>query len=107
MSGLYIPTLHSTSSLKKFVQGVQEETRTVAIGWDSAAALCAQEWNALPIDRSRFGRNPGDLVARHLRYMAKLARTIGKTTGLLEEDYHKLIVVPMRARTVHRWDVDK
>jgi hypothetical protein len=107
MPTLTVPDLDCSSKLDRFVRTVQDETSAIAIGWDNLAASCAVQWDQLPIDRNRFGRSPGTVVARHLRYMAKLARQTGVAAGMLWIDYNRYIVVPLKAASAPRWDVNR
>lgn len=101
------PTLVGPRSLENFCIATRSECLVLATGWDSSAAQMAMELNALPIDHSRFGRNPGTLVARHLRYMAKLARQTSVAAGMLWIDHEQHISIPLKAASASKWDMNK
>lgn len=104
---LVIPDLAGPRTLERFCIATRSECLVLATGWDSAAARMAMELNALPIDHARFGRTPGTVVARHLRYMAKLARQTSVAAGLMWVDHEQHISIPLRASSASKWDMNK
>jgi hypothetical protein len=104
-SGIYVPDLHSTDELRAWTRGWVEGCRAIDVGLGIVATKCAAQWNDLPIDHSRFGRAPGTIVARHIRYMADLARQSGIAAGMLWQDYNTRIVTPLQVKSAPKWKV--
>jgi hypothetical protein len=99
-SGLIIPELTTTSSVRRFASTMGERGMREAVALETCAAYCAREWDALPgVNTPQFGRNGGTRTARHLRYMAKLDRQMAKAADQLWADYNALVYGPWRRAT--------
>jgi hypothetical protein len=106
-SGLIIPTLVNTSSVRRFCSMMGDRGMREAVAFDTQAAYCSQEWDNLPgVAMSRVGRNGGTRAARHLRYMARLDRQMSKAADALWADYNALVLAPwkMALNSVSKFD---
>jgi hypothetical protein len=104
---LLTPNLDGTAKMRQFINSTQEGARELATSWSSLADICAMDWDALPIDRGRFGPSPGKRAARQLHYMSRLMWRTHDAAGLLWADYNALIVNPMNARQARpKWNVN-
>lgn len=107
-SGIIIPDLRSTSDLRQFCRAVDDRCSREATAWENAALICASNWDALAINRSRFGASPGTRATRHLRYMVGLQRQICKASDFLWQDYNRLVYIPWRqSQAPTRFDPSK
>lgn len=107
MPELLTPNLNGTASLRKWVTSTQEGARELATSYTSMADVLAMDWDALPIDRGRFGPSPGKRATRQLHYMSRLMWRTHDAAGLFWADYNALILGPMTVRQARpKWNVN-